>query len=188
VAPYRLAIHLTLACLILAATAWTALTLDRPRGASTAGTVTSALLVVAVLIQIFLGALVAGNDAGLVYNTWPDMNGTLVPPDILAMDPIWRNFFENRATVQFVHRLGAYTVFVLAVLEGLGSIVRAQAGDRQGKKTAIAVLLVAAAQAGIGIATLLYVVPLHLALAHQAGAVVLLVTALMHRAAVTKTG
>ncbi|MDR3374526.1 MAG: COX15/CtaA family protein [Ancalomicrobiaceae bacterium] len=192
VAPYRLATHLTLALLIFAATVWIALTLDKPAaargGAAKSGTatLTANLLIVAVFAQIFLGALVAGNSAGLVYNTWPSMNGTFVPSDVMAMDPLWRNFFENPATVQFVHRFGAYVVFALAIAEGLGWIARAQSnprGPRKGRRTAIALILVVSAQLALGVATLVLVVPLHLALAHQAGAVILLATALAHRAA-----
>jgi cytochrome c oxidase assembly protein subunit 15 len=182
VAPYRLALHLTLACLILVAIAWTALTLDRPQKGTRAGTtrVSATILLVAVMLQIFLGALVAGNDAGLVYNTWPTMNGTFVPPDILAIDPLWRNFFENQATVQFVHRLGAYTVFVLALIEGLRAIGRAKAGRREGKWIAVALLVAVSAQACIGISTLLWAVPLPMALLHQAGAIVVLLIAVVN--------
>jgi cytochrome c oxidase assembly protein subunit 15 len=186
VAPYRLAIHLTLACMIFMAVAWTALTLDRPiSGARPASnSVSATVLLVAVLIQIFLGALVAGNDAGLVYNTWPSMNGSFAPNDLFALDPLWRNFFENQATVQFVHRLGAYTVFALALVEGFRAIGRAQAGHREGKWTAIALLLAVSAQAGIGIATLLWAAPLSLALLHQAGAIFVLLAAVINRAVV----
>jgi cytochrome c oxidase assembly protein subunit 15 len=180
VAPYRLAIHLTLASLIFVAIATTAATLDRPRGKPVAARTSATLLLVAVLFQIFLGALVAGNGAGLVYNTWPSMNGTIVPPDILAHTPMWRNFFENPATVQFIHRLGAYTVFALAILEGVGAIARAKAGQRAGKWIAVVLLLAVAAQAGLGIATLLTMVPLDLALAHQAGAVIVLLFATLN--------
>ncbi len=165
VAPYRLAIHLTLASLIFVAIAVTAATLDRPRTNRVPSRMSASVLLVAVLIQIFLGALVAGNGAGLVYNTWPSMNGAIVPPDILAHTPLWRNFFENPATVQFIHRLGAYAVFALAIVE-------AWRFGRSGTPRAVtAKLLVAAAfaQAGLGIATLLMMVPLDLALAHQAG-------------------
>lgn len=71
-------------------------------------------LVVAVLVQIFLGGLVAGLDAGFSYNTWPLMDGALVPGDLLLLEPAWTNF-ENPKTVQFVHRIGGYTVFALAL-------------------------------------------------------------------------
>jgi len=187
VAPYRLALHLTLACLIFVGVAWTALTLDRPREGTVrvgAGKTSATILLVAVIVQIFLGALVAGNDAGLVYNTWPTMNGAFVPPDILAIEPIWRNFFENQATVQFVHRLGAYTVFVLALIESFRAIGRARTGDREGKWVAIALLLAVSAQAVIGISTLLWAVPLPLALLHQAGAIVVLLLAVVNRVGV----
>jgi cytochrome c oxidase assembly protein subunit 15 len=183
VAPYRLATHLTLACFIFVALVWTALTLDRPRGRREAagGKTSATILLIAVLIQIFLGALVAGNDAGLVYNTWPSMNGTFVPPDIFALEPLWRNFFENHATVQFVHRLGAYTLFGLAMIESVGAIARARAGRREGKWIATALLLAISGQAGIGIATLLWAAPLSLALLHQAGAIVVLLVAVVNR-------
>jgi cytochrome c oxidase assembly protein subunit 15 len=193
VAPYRLATHLTLACFIFIAIVATAATLDRPKAAGVGAKaapshrVLPTILLVAVMIQIFLGALVAGNDAGLVYNTWPTMNGTFVPPDILAVEPIWRNFFENQATVQFVHRLGAYTVFALAVIEGLGTIARAKRGDRQGKRIAIALLVAVAAQAAIGIGTLLMAVPLDMALLHQAGAIIVLLLATLNLVAAGDT-
>ncbi len=181
VAPYRLATHLILACFIFIAIAWTAATLDRPATTSKAGVgVTSAtVLLVAVMIQIFLGALVAGNDAGLVYNTWPSMNGMAVPPDILALDPLWRNFFENQATVQFVHRIGAYTVFALAVIEAI------RFRSFRGSRSAMALLLalVATGQAALGILTLLHAAPLTLALCHQAGAILLLLVAVLNRVA-----
>ena len=187
VAPYRLATHLILACVIFVAIAITATTLDRP-APSPEDTATSTLsrrpgaiiLLVAVLIQIFLGALVAGNDAGLVYNTWPLMNGTFVPPDILAIEPLWRNFFENQATVQFIHRMGAYTVFAIVLLEAISMINRAKRGHRQGKWITLALLLTVTAQAGIGISTLLLAVPLHMALLHQAGAIILLLLATLN--------
>ena len=63
------------------------------------------------LFQIYLGALVAGLDAGLSYNTWPLMDGALVPGGLLVQEPVWINLFENPKTVQFVHRCGAYLLF-----------------------------------------------------------------------------
>jgi cytochrome c oxidase assembly protein subunit 15 len=183
VAPYRLAIHLTLACLIFVAIATTAATLDRPRGWIARPRLSATVLLLAVIVQIFLGALVAGNDAGLVYNTWPSMNGAVVPPDILSHTPLWRNFFENQATVQFIHRLGAYTVFALALLEAW------RFGRAGGARAMTATLLAVAvlAQASLGIATLLFMVPLDLALAHQAGAIVVLLVAVFNRVAAGET-
>jgi cytochrome c oxidase assembly protein subunit 15 len=98
------------------------------------------------------------------------------------MDPIWRNFFENQATVQFMHRLGAYAVFGLALIEGLGAIARAKTGRRDGKWIAVALLVAVSGQAAIGIATLLYAAPLNLALLHQAGAIIVLLLAVVNRA------
>lgn len=176
VAPYRLAIHLTLASLIFVAIAATAASLDRPRGGAVAARTSATVLLAAVLVQIFLGALVAGNGAGLLYNTWPSMNGTIVPPDILAHTPVWRNFFENPATVQFIHRLGAYTVCVLSMIEAW------RYGRSGGTRAQMAKLLVAVTlgQAVLGVATLLAMVPLDLALAHQAGAIIVLLVATLN--------
>ena len=67
------------------------------------------------LVQIYLGGLVAGLHAGLSYTTWPLMDGKIVPGDLLLIEPVWRNFFESPKTVQFIHRIGAYTLFVVAL-------------------------------------------------------------------------
>jgi cytochrome c oxidase assembly protein subunit 15 len=181
VAPYRLAVHLTLACVIFALALGMAVTRGgRPRedlgarvrfGAS--------LLVVLVLIQIFLGALVAGNDAGLVYNTWPLMDGAFLPGEAFDFSPWWRNFFENHALVQFVHRMGAYTVFLVALAHGFG--ICASGRGETARVGALVLVLAVTAQAGLGIATLITQVPLPLALAHQALAVGVLSAAVVHR-------
>lgn len=182
VSPYRLAFHLTLACVIYAAVVWTVRTLARvgfsdapPRLRRTA-----LALIGLIFLQIYVGALVAGVDAGFVYNTWPLIDGTLVPAadKLFALSPAWRNFFENDLTVQFVHRLLAYTL-VLVIFAHAADVLRTtrEAGTR-GFALALAVL--ATLQAALGIATLLLVVPISLALAHQAGALVLLTVAVMH--------
>ena len=117
VSQYRLATHLLLACLIFTATMVVARGLA-PHSEAPADRATqrfAGLLLILVLLQIYLGGLVAGLDAGLSYNTWPLMDGSVVPGDLFVIDPAWRNFFENPKTVQFVHRCGAYLLFVLAL-------------------------------------------------------------------------
>jgi cytochrome c oxidase assembly protein subunit 15 len=120
VSPYRLAFHLTLAGVIFAGLIWTAQKLAaRPQsGAPTAIRAGALALLVLVLVQIYLGALVAGLDAGLIYNTWPLMDGELLPDfsDLLLLDPLWRNFFENVLTVQFDHRMMAYLLWLAAII------------------------------------------------------------------------
>jgi cytochrome c oxidase assembly protein subunit 15 len=141
---------------------------------------TAVLLVVLVLVQIYLGALVAGSRAGLIYNTWPLIDGALVP-DLSRLwfeQPWWRNLFENALMVQFNHRMLAYAIFVLAILH-VADVARTVRG---GAALTGALVLAAAVtlQAAIGILTLLHVVPLGLALAHQAMAVVTLAIAVVH--------
>lgn len=178
VSQYRLAIHLTFACLLLAAIVWVAEGLrpvrqgaPAPAGVRRLGSV----IVAAVLVQIFLGGLVAGLRAGWTYNTWPLIDGAFVPEGLLVQAPWWRNLFENPLTVQFDHRMVAYGVVVLA----LAQMWRARATPA----AAGAVLLLAAvlAQAVLGILALIHVVPLSLGLAHQFGAVVVLTVAVAHR-------
>lgn len=195
VAPYRLAFHLTLACVILALLVYTAVSLtDRhgrvamanpARGRDRSIERGAFVVVGLVLAQIWLGGLVAGNDAGLVYNTWPLMAGGFVPPEWLALDPLWKNFFENHATVQFVHRLGAY-VLVAAVLWHAWRVAWRAPGTAGARLAGLLAALVSA-QAVIGIATLLLVVPLTLALLHQGLAAVLLMVAAAHAAAARRT-
>ena len=108
VSQYRLAMHLTLACLIFAADAWSSRAGWRPHSeppADRGDQRFAGILVLLVLFQIYLGGLVAGLHAGLTYNTWPLMDGAVIPGDLFVIEPAWRNFFENPKTVQFVHRM-----------------------------------------------------------------------------------
>src|SRR4029077_9226640 len=101
---------LTLACWIFPPTMVVARGLA-PHSAAAASRQTqraAGIVLLLVLVQIYLGGLVAGLDAGLSYNTWPLMDGAVVPGDLFVIDPAWRNFFENPKTVQFMHRIGAY--------------------------------------------------------------------------------
>jgi heme a synthase len=179
VSPYRLGAHLGLALLIYASMFWLALGLLRPAGGRPsevrAPGVRAALVLVAVTIMS--GAFVAGLKAGFVYNTFPLMGGKLVPDGLLYLEPAWRNFFENPATVQFTHRvLGLGTLLFVLVVWALA--VRAPL--RSGQRVYFhGLAVVALLQAGLGIKTLLLYVPISLAAAHQAGAVLLLSAALM---------
>jgi cytochrome c oxidase assembly protein subunit 15 len=181
VSQYRLAFHLTLACAIFAMIVWTAQRLrpptappDRPSRlrASAIG------LVVLVLCQIYLGALVAGLRAGLLFNTWPLIDGKIVPAasDLFFYEPWWRNFFENALTVQFVHRSAAYLLWIAAVVHAIDTVRAARGGATLALTLAVAVTV----QAALGIATLLHQVPIGLALMHQGMAVVVLTIAVIH--------
>ena len=126
VSHYRLATHLLLACLIYVALVWTAFILRREtgearvRGGAPTWRIRAAAfgLLVLLLAQIYLGALVAGLRAGYAYNTWPLIDGALVPDaaQLFFITPLWRNFFENILTVQFDHRMLAYVIFIVALL------------------------------------------------------------------------
>lgn len=180
VSQYRLATHLIIACLIFTATMVVARGLSRHSQApADRGTQRFAgWLVVLILIQIYLGGLVAGLDAGLAYNTWPLMDGAVVPGDLFVIDPAWLNLFENPKMVQFVHRLGAYAVF-LAALWHAASAWRTQPGTTHARR-ALVLLALMTLQAAIGIATLVLVVPFHWALAHQGFALIVLGFAAAH--------
>jgi cytochrome c oxidase assembly protein subunit 15 len=189
VSQYRLAVHLTLACIILAATVWIAEGFRSRRSAfeeSPALNRTAKLLVGALLVQIFLGGLVAGLDAGYIYNTWPLMDGEWIPDGLLATQPWWINFFENHLTVQFVHRIGAYAVLALAVWHFIQASRTAL--DAAVVRGAAIVLGVVVLQAAIGIATLLAVVPLSLGLLHQFTAAILLTVAVVHARRIETSG
>src|SRR6185437_4030020 len=163
VSQYRLAFHLTLACAIFAAILWTAQQLRRqaPREMPARLRLGASAIMWLVLLQIYLGALVAGSGAGLAYNTWPLIDGSFIPAagSLLHMTPTWRNAFENILTIQFDHRMVAYTIWVVAVLHAIDAW---RAGRSVGGALAVAALVTA--QAALGIVTLLSVVPLDLAL------------------------
>src|SRR3954470_3723195 len=182
VSQYRLAFHLTLACAIYAAILWTA------RGLATRAfepaprrlRLMAAGLAVLVLVQIYLGALVAGLDAGLVFNTWPQIDGGLIPSAerLWFETPAWRNLFENTLTVQFDHRIVAYALWIVAVLH-LVDVIRARRGGAV-LNGALALACAVTLQAGVGIVTLLHQAPLPLALLHQIMGIVVLTIAVVH--------
>lgn len=182
VSQFRLTAHLGMAFVILAAMLWTALSLRRrddgapgvrvPRRARTV----ARTLAVLVFAQVLLGGLVAGTRAGFAYNTFPSMNGAIVPDEIMMLSPWWKNFFWNLATVQFDHRLLAWVLAVLVPCAWWW--LRRLALPRRARNRADWLLAAVAVQIGLGIATLLLVVPLSLAALHQAGAVIVFILAL----------
>ncbi|EDO48814.1 predicted protein [Nematostella vectensis] len=129
-----------------------------------------------VFLTAISGAFVAGLDAGLVYNSYPKMAGRWIPTDLFAQSPTWRNFFENATTVQFDHRiLGSTTVAAVAMLWGLA---RPLALPGRARLAVNCLVGMASVQVTLGILTLLYFVPTHLAATHQSGSLVLLSIAL----------
>ncbi|MEP3631111.1 MAG: COX15/CtaA family protein [Hyphomicrobiales bacterium] len=179
VSQYRLATHLSLACFLFAGVHWVALGL-KPRAAAGNLALSRAgwALLVLVFIQIFAGALVAGMDAGLAYNTWPLMDGGLVPDGLAVMEPFWLNSFENAKAVQFNHRFIAYGLWVLALIHALW--ITGKAASSRVKVSAWLVFAAVTGQALIGIATLLLAVPLDVALMHQAGVLFVLMALVWH--------
>lgn len=179
VSPYRLTAHLAFAVVIYAYIFWTALGLLYPPGARAAprglgrfGVAVTAL----IFLMILSGGFVAGNKAGLAFNTFPWMNGRFIPEGLYAMPPLWSNLFENIATVQFNHRLLAYLLcLVIPVFWWQAMRVALPARARLAVHFLPGWLAV---QMLLGIATLLYMVPVPLAAAHQAGALVLFSLAL----------
>jgi heme a synthase len=179
VSHYRLATHLVLALLIFAGIIWTLRRLvDRPPiAASPRLKITSAVLLGLTFVQLYLGGLVAGLRAGKVYNTWPDIDGALIPSAarLFFEQPWWRNLFDNTLTVQFEHRMTAYVLLALAVLHLLDA-VHSRAG-RAATNGAWWLAAAIALQATLGVLTLLNQVPIDLALTHQAAAIAVLTLA-----------
>jgi heme a synthase len=168
VSQYRLVAHLTLAALIFAAIIWVAKGVGvRRHYPSSTEDWFAALLVVLILLQIAAGGFVAGLDAGQGYATWPKMDGQWIPSGLLHMVPGWKNFFENAMTVQFDHRILAYLLFLAAIIHAWRSFTL----------PAMTLAYAVFAQACLGVLTLLLHVQLAVALVHQAGAMVVLATA-----------
>ncbi|MBB3235094.1 COX15/CtaA family protein [Phyllobacterium endophyticum] len=180
VSQYRLATHLTLACIIFAAVMYVArgLAVYSEAPANRRIQRFAGWFVLLVFIQIYLGALVAGLDAGLSYNTWPLMDGSIIPGGLFAIQPIWHNFFENPKMVQFVHRCFAYFVFAVAIWQAI-STIRHLPGTTHARRAILLAALVAL-QAAIGITTLVMQVPIALGLLHQFFAIVILGFAVAH--------
>jgi cytochrome c oxidase assembly protein subunit 15 len=166
VSHFRLTAHLGLALAVFAAQVWLALGLLRPRMRVDAF---AAAIPTLVFVMALTGGMVAGLRAGYAYNTFPLMNGHLVPPEILMLEPWWRNFGYNMATVQFVHR---------AFFWGFAILIPLAWWRYRGLPAAHALMAAFVLQAALGIATLLTGVPVGLGAAHQGGAVLFLAAAL----------
>jgi cytochrome c oxidase assembly protein subunit 15 len=184
VSHYRLALHLSVAFLILGLLVWLAMDLrDKPLQNHAARLPANAAAVAFVIVlivyaQVALGAFVAGLKAGLAYNTWPLMNGRLIPDDLFVMSPWLTNFVENATTVQFNHRLVAYVVVALGLWHCL-SLLRSD-NDPEVRNSALLLAAGLLAQMVLGIATLLYAVPIGLGIAHQGFAAIVLAIAVRH--------
>ncbi|MDH5611497.1 MAG: COX15/CtaA family protein, partial [Gammaproteobacteria bacterium] len=182
VSQYRLTAHLTLAIIIYAYMFWVALDLLAPKTASTSMLKDpklarlAAIITGIIFITIMSGGFVAGTRAGFAFNTFPLMNGQLIPDGLFMLDPVWHNFFENIITVQFDHRVLATLLFLIISVFWLKT---RKLGLTPMSHLSIHLLLAALAlQITLGISTLLLIVPVSLGAAHQAGAVILLTASL----------
>ncbi|SHH15579.1 heme A synthase [Marivita hallyeonensis] len=186
VASYRLATHLGLAFVILGFIAWYVFELGREerdlmqarraREGKLFGLGTGLLHF--TFLQILLGALVAGIDAGRTYNDWPLMAGGLLPPFPFDIAPVWRNFFENAGLVQFMHRVAGYLLLIFGTVVWLRARKSPNADTRFRFNAVYAMLWL---QMAIGVVTVLYMAPWQIAILHQFGAVVLWVLILRAR-------
>lgn len=175
VSQYRLTAHLGLAVAIYAYMLWVALGLLYPKMADVNDNKlapTSLIIMGMVIFTILSGGFVAGTHAGFAFNTFPLMDGHLIPTGLFDHSPLWRNFFENIVTVQFDHRVLATLLFIAI------SVFWYKAGKSNlpplARKGSHFLLVALALQITLGISTLLLVVPIPLAAAHQAGAIILL--------------
>ena len=178
VASYRLATHLGIAFIILGFILWYTLILGlseadllvrlRTRDQSIYSKSTG--LMHLIFLQILLGALVAGIDAGRNYVDWPLMAGGFLPPDLFALEPVWRNFFEDDGLVQFIHRMSGYILFLFGIYVWFRS---RKSGNSQIRNAISLVMLIIFLQMTIGVITVMYSAPWHIAIFHQFGAIVL---------------
>jgi cytochrome c oxidase assembly protein subunit 15 len=176
VSPYRLALHLGFALAIYSVLLWTALD-GRQRVEAPTSKISPPLLrhgwvsLGLLVLTMTWGAFVAGLHAGEVYNTWPLMEGDVLPSAATTLQPVWHNVFENPAFAQFIHRwLGPTTMIVL-----LSWIARCWPGAGDARKKGLAALgIMAVAQVGLGLGTLLSHAEIAVAVLHQAGAITLL--------------
>lgn len=185
VSQYRLAVHLAMALGLHVGLLWLALDLLRGRRSTSTARKFAIGLASLVFLTVVAGAFVAGLDAGLVSDTFPLMDGRFVPAGYADIEPFWRNLFENHATVQFNHRWLGISV----VLYALAFTWRFGRAAAKGDEIYVAaVLALAVMQATLGITTLMMWVPIPLAAAHQAGAVMLLTAAVAAAHALGRRG
>ena len=177
VSQYRLTAHLGIAFLIFGAIVWTVLSVLYPSRSNLTPPIRrlirfSAVINLVIFIMVLSGGFVAGIRAGLAYNTFPLMGDSFIPPDILVLEPLWMNFFNNMATVQFDHRIIAYTLIIL--ISVFWYKLRRRDVPQRAVTAANTLLVLTAVQVGLGISTLLLYVPVILGIAHQATAALLL--------------
>jgi len=178
VASYRLATHLGLAFVILGYLTWFILLLGRSekillqsrRNMDPKFVSLSTGLLHLTFLQILVGALVAGIDAGTNYVDWPLMAGGFLPPDPFELSPWWRNFFEDDGLVQFMHRMIGYTLFLFCLFAWRRSRI---SGNLTLKFSFNLILAIAFFQMVLGIATVMYAAPWEIAIFHQFGAILL---------------
>ena len=182
VSQYRLTAHLSLAIIIYGYMFWVALDLLLPKDNNIATVMNpklsqlSMIITSLIFITIMSGGFVAGTRAGFAFNTFPLMNEQLIPDGLFEMQPIWHNFFENIMTVQFDHRVLATMLFLAVPVFWLKT---RKFNLKPTAQIGVHLLLAALAlQITLGISTLLLIVPVSLAAAHQAGAVILLTASL----------
>jgi heme a synthase len=191
VAQERLALHLLLAAATFAALVWVAGSLKKGtpeivspklRGLK----LLAAATVLVVMVQIGLGGLVAGLRAGRAFNTWPLIDGYFWPPlaKLTVLDPVWRNFLDNILAVQFQHRMVAYALMALALVQAF--YASRAAPKSRAKRRAITIAGLTGTQLAIGIATLVLVVPFWAGLLHQAFAMIVLGMAAAHAQALSQ--
>lgn len=182
VSQYRLTAHLVAAMSIYIFILWVAFNLlHKPAAHGVAHQINSLrkhgyLVTGLIILMIISGGFVAGTRAGFVFNTFPLMNGQWLPPGGMALDPWWLNLLENLATIQFTHRVIAVVV-TLAVLSFVIRSWRTKLLDPATRTAFNLLFIMLIIQISLGISTLLFVVPIQLAAAHQAGALLLLTAA-----------
>ncbi|WP_074381645.1 COX15/CtaA family protein [Bartonella doshiae] len=180
VSQYRLAFHLITACFVIIFVTYLSRGLaeysEKPANKKIQNF--AGWLVFLILIEIYLGALVAGLHAGKVYNTWPLMDGQIIPEGLLAHNPVWINFFENPLTVQFIHRFFAYFLFVVTIIHAL--YVRKSVPHSTHTRRAFYICIMVVLQALLGIITLLNEVPISWGLIHQSVALAILCFSVAH--------
>ena len=187
VSHYRLALHLSLATLLMALLIYVGLgvaDLRRHLRAPPGIRLHAKLGFIMVFVTLIWGAFVAGLDAGLIYNEFPKMGPGLFPEEGFKLSPVWKNFVENHAAVQFAHRWLALTTGVVVLLLGFEAW-RSPNTSARARKLGLALMAMVCVQIALGITTLLTHVDLHVAVTHQAGALTLiaLLTALNYELA-----
>ncbi|WP_413154731.1 COX15/CtaA family protein [Bartonella sp. cb54] len=180
VSQYRLAFHLITACFVIIFVTYLSRGLIEYSEKPTNKVIQhfAGWLVALILVEIYLGALVAGLHAGKVYNTWPLMDDQIIPDGLLNHNPIWLNFFENPLTVQFIHRFFAYFLFIVAIIHAL--YVQKNVPHSTHSRRAFLICIMIVIQALLGIITLLNEVPISLGLIHQSVALVILCFSVAH--------